>query len=561
MRKWFLRIIYSVLALLSLYLIVNRKYFLRLDLTQDNRYSISDCTYQTLESLDQDISITVYLGGRQDANFVRLRRSFEDLVETYKLHTSHSINYELQNPVGDDLSEKQRYAIYQKLESRGLKGMSVADYSASGELTQRIIFPWAEISNGKQTLSICLMQPNEDIEGEKAINAAISQQEYLLTDAIRVLARKQVSKIALLEGHDELTEAQTYDFTVAASRYFQVDRGVIGNDASILDSYSVVVVAGPQSAFSEKDKFVIDQYIMHGGKVLWLVDGIKMSAASLAKSGSSAMISNPTNLQDMLFKYGVRIEANLVEDMQCISMPINIARPGEKAQFKPVPWLYSPLFQVSPYHVITKMTQPIMGSYASSLSFTNSNDSLLQKEVLLISSNATHLEQAPGEIDIRKMLQVDKESYFNYKYVPIAACISGCFTSVFEHRLIPEGIKISNRANQSESTRMIVVSDGDIIANALDTTQNSVRVMPLGYDRVAKRTWGNKSFLVNCLLYLTDDVGMMDLRKRELKLRLLNRSAVRETRVRWILFNLGLPFVYLLLLASISQFVRKKMYR
>lgn len=561
MRKWFLRIIYSVLVLLSLYLIVNRKYFLRLDLTQDRRYSISDCTYQTLDSLDQDISIIVYLGGRQDANFVRLRRAFEDLVETYKLHASHSIHYELRNPVGDDLSEKQRYAIYQKLENRGLKGMSVADYSASGELTQRIIFPWAEISNGKQTLSICLMQPNADIEGEKAINAAISQQEYLLTDAIRVLDSKQVSKIALLEGHNELTEAQTYDFTVAASRYFQVDRGVIGNDASILDSYSVVVVAGPQSAFSEKDKFVIDQYIMHGGKVLWLVDGIKMSAASLAESGSSAMISNPTNLQDMLFKYGVRIEANLVEDMQCISMPINIARPGEKAQFKPVPWLYSPLFQVSPYHVITKMTQPIMGSYASSLSFTNSSDSLIQKEVLLISSNATHLEQAPGEIDIKTMLQVDKESYFNYKYIPVAACFSGYFTSVFEHRLIPEGMKVSNRRDLSQFTRMIVVSDGDIIANALDTTQNSVRVMPLGYDRVAKRTWGNKSFLVNSLLYLTDEVGMMDLRKREVKLRLLNRSAVRDTRVKWILFNIGLPFVYLLLLASISQFVRKKMYR
>lgn len=561
MRKWFLRIIYSALVILTLYLIVNRNYFLRMDMTQDSRYSISNCTYETLESLDQDLSITVYLGGRQDANFVRLRRGFEDLVGTYKLHTSYSIKYELRDPVGDDLSEKQRYAIYRELESRGLKGMSVADYSASGELTQRIIFPWAEISNGKQTLSICLMQPNAELEGEKAINAAIAQQEYLLTDAIRVLDRKHVNKIALLEGHSELTEAQTYDFTIAASRYFQVDRGVIGNDASILDSYSVVVVAGPQSSFSEKDKFVLDQYIMHGGKVLWLVDGIKMSAASLAESGSSAMISNPTNLEDMLFKYGVRIEANLVADMQCVSMPINIARPGEKAQFKPIPWLYSPLFQVSPYHVITKMTQPIMGNYASSLSFTNSSDSLLQKEVLLVSSNATHLEQAPGEIDIKTMMQVDKESYFNYKYSPIAACISGRFTSVFEHRLIPEGLQVSNRKDQSELTRMIIVADGDIIANTLDTTENSVRVMPLGYDRVAKRTWGNKSFLVNCLLYLTDDMGIMDLRKREVKLRLLNRSALRETRVKWILFNLGLPFVYLLLLASISQFIRKKMYR
>ena len=219
--------------------------------------------------------------------------------------------------------------------------------------------------------AVCLLQPDGQRNGENGINRAIENLEFQLTDAIRILNKKKIEKIAFLEGHDELSEELVYDVSEAFSRYFQIDRGVIGLDASILDNYKAIVIAKPKKPFSESDKYIIDQYIMNGGRVLWLIDGVQIQESDLTQRGIAPMLPLDVNLQDQLFRYGVRITSTLVQDAQCAYMPMNIAKPGETPQFEPLPWFYTPLLLPSPISPITKNLMQVKADFASVLDFTS----------------------------------------------------------------------------------------------------------------------------------------------------------------------------------------------
>ncbi len=538
-----------------LVMVFTKTLFFRLDLTEEGRYSLTEATKRQVSEMNEPLTVRLYLDGDLDANMLRLKRATEDVVRELNMYASASLSVELINP-NSATSDEERYAEYARLEERGLRGMSVTVRERGGKMMEQVIFPWAEVCALHDTMAIALMQPSDKKSGEEAVNAAVEDLEYLFVDAIRILNRREVRKIAFIEGHGELAEEYTYDASDALSRYFQVDRGVLGLDASVLEDYSAIIVAKPEEQYSESDKFIIDQYIMRGGRVLWLLDGVKMSGDMLSEGGATPLIELDVNLQDQLFRYGVRLTPTVVEDMQCAYMPINVSRPGEEPRFEPIPWFYMPLLQGSPYHPITKTLQAVKADFASGIEIVGDTVGV-KKEVLLITSNASHVNVAPTEISVMNAVNVEPSEYFNTRYVPVAVALEGRFESIYKHRMAPQGIDVDKIIDRSESTRMVVVADGDIIRNDVEQTREGLMLVPLGYDRVTRQMHGNRDFIVNAMLYLTDDEGVMQLRNRRIDLRLLNRAVVDSQRSIWIWVNSLLPIVLLAFFCVVFFWQRK----
>ena len=552
------RVLCLVTLIVVLVLIFTRMLFFRIDLTEEGRFSLSDAAKGLVAEMREPLTVTLYLDGDLDANMLRLRRATEDMVRELGMYASESLEVELYNP-NNATTDEERYAEYARLEARGLRGMSVTVRERGGKMSEQVIFPWAEVCGSRDTMAICLMQPSAQKSGEVAVNNAIADLEYLFVDAIRVLNRREVRKVAFIEGHGELTEEYTYDASDALSRYFQVDRGVIGMDASVLDGYDAIIVAKPMNTYSESDKFIIDQYVMRGGRVLWLLDGAQMSNEMLSESGATPLVGLDLNLNDMLFRYGVRLTPTIVEDMQCAYMPVNVARSGEEPRFEPIPWFYMPLLQGSPYHPITKTLQAVKADFASGIEIVGDTVGV-RKEVLLITSNASHVHMAPTEVDVMGAINVEPEKYFTTQYVPVAVALEGEFESIYKHRMAPAGVRAGNVLNRSEKTRMVVVADGDIIRNDIEQHREGLMLVPLGYDRVTQQTHGNKDFIVNTMLYLTDDEGVMQLRNRRVDLRLLNRAVVESQRDMWGWINTLLPIALLAMFGVVFFWNRKRKY-
>lgn len=550
------RISCLVSIIVVLVLLFTKTLFFRIDLTEEGRYSLSKAAKSLVVDMYEPLTVKIYLDGDLDANMLRLRRAVEDMIRELNVYSAKQLMVETYNP-NSATTDEERYAEYAMLEERGLRGMSVTVRERGGKMSEQVIFPWVEVCGSRDTMAVCLMQPSAQKSGEAAVNSAIADLEYLFVDAIRILNRKEVRKVAFIEGHGELAEEYTYDASDALSRYFQVDRGVIGTDASVLDGYDAIIIAKPMEQYSEGDKFIIDQYIMRGGRVLWLLDGAQMSNDMLSEGGTTPLIELDVNLNDMLFRYGVRLTPTIVEDMQCAYMPVNVARPDEEPRFEPIPWFYMPLLQGSPYHPITKTLQAVKADFASGIEIVGDTAGV-RKEVLLITSNASHVHVAPTEINVMQAINVEPKEYFTTQYVPIAVAMEGEFESIYKHRMAPVGIKTEKIIDKSKQTRMVVVADGDIIRNEIEQHREGLMLVPLGYDRVTRQMHSNRDFIVNTMLYLTDDEGVMQLRNRRVDLRLLNRAVVESQRDLWMWVNTLLPMVLLAMFGGVFFWLRKR---
>ena len=468
------------------------------------------------------------------------------------------MKYQFVNPSAA-ATNSAREKKYEELEKKGMRGILVHDKTQEGESSQKVVFPWVELSyNGKNRV-VNLLKNIPQKSGEENLNASIETLEYEITDALRILTTTKIPKIAFLEGHGELAEPFVYDISKTLSRYYQVDRGAIVDDPAILDEYEALIVAAPSNTFSEKDKYAIDQYIMKGGKILWLLDGAKISLDSLSTASQTVGIENDLNLSDQLFKYGVRINANLVQDVQCVLIPVNMSRLGDAPKYEPMPWYYSPLLLAVPSHSVSKNLSPVKTEFASSLSFVNP-ELPVKKTPLLVTSTGTHIQNIPSIVSM-DVINVEKNGYyFNSRNAIVGALLEGEFPSVFTNRMAPEGIKKGEFLANSKPTKMIIVADGDVIRNDVQGYGQNMNVLPLGYDRYMNQQFGNSDFILNAVNYLTDDDGWMELRSREIKLRLLNRPAVIGQRTFWQILNVLFPLFILAIFAGLFLFIRKKRY-
>jgi ABC-2 type transport system permease protein len=560
MKKNNVRIFVIVIAGIILLNIISATLFFRLDLTSEKRYSISENTKKLLSGLDQKTHIKIYLDGDLNPGFLRLKKATGELLDEFNVYASNDFTYEFINPSAANSTEA-RNNNYMAMERRGMRAFTVFEKDDEGKSIQKVVFPWAEIIYGKDTAYVNLLKNNPRLSGSENLNSSIENLEFELTDAIRIKAIKTVTKIAFLEGHNELPAEFVYDASATLSRYFQVDRGALGSDPSILNAYKAIIIAKPETAFTEQEKYIIDQYIMHGGRVLWLLDGVRMSMDSLSTAGVSPVIPLNINLDDQLFKYGIRIVPVMLQDMQCTQVPMNVARADEEAKFEPMPWYYSPLLLASPNHPISRNLVEVKADFASALDLTVSESANIKKTILLVTSNATHVEMTPSRIDLNTMYDMDSKTYFNAGYIPIAASLEGKFPSIYTNRLVPEGI-VSKEKTKTESvpTRMVFIADGDIIRNDVQGNGKDMQLIPMGFDRYTQREYGNRSFILNSILYLTDDDGWLQLRSREFKLRTLNKKLIVEDKKLWQIINVVLPLIFLLLFALGYTLIRRKIY-
>lgn len=551
--------IYAATLIGALVLIaVSYFFFFRIDLTSDKRYSLSNRTKMLMESIPGKLEMTVYLDGDLNPGFLRLKKSTAELLDELSVYSSTAIDVKYVNPSLADTPE-ERSKNYTALAERGLIPTAVYERDKEGKTIQKVIFPWVEMKYNGKRVAVGLLKNVLGNTGDQNLNVSIENLEFEITDGIRRVINNEVRKIAFIEGHGELDYNQTLDISKSLVNYFQVDRGVLGMDASVLKDYKAIIIASPKTAFSETDKFIIDQYVMHGGRVLWLLDGVRIARENLSTIGMSPAMALDLNLDDQLFRYGVRINPVIMQDVQCSSVPLNIAPAGEKPQFEPTPWYWSPLLLTSPDHPITRNVTQVKADFCSGIDLVGDNKDV-KSTLLLITSNNTHIVGTPTTIDLSQTPKSGDKKYFNLGYVPVAVALEGNFDSDFANRMTPKGMQnVGPLRDKSLFSRQIVVADGDIIRNETPAAGDST-VVPLGYDRYMNQQFGNKDFIQNAILYLTDDEGWMELRNRTLKLRLLNKNMTDNDRLPWQLINVLLPVVLLLMFGALHLFLRKRKY-
>ena len=533
---------------------------LRLDLTEEKRYTLSEVTKTFLESnLEDDIHITLYLDGSVNSGFNRLESASLSMLKQFQSQNKKQLTFS--HISIDDIDEKKdKSALIEKLHNMNMQPINVIDEDNNGKRIQKAVYPWALVEyKGAQRPVKLLLNVNTK-SGEENLNSSIENLEFQFTEAFRLLSESQDSRIAFLEGHGELGEGETYDITTALSQYYSVDRGRIGDDVTLLDTYKAVIIAQPTEAFSENDKYIIDQYLMNGGKLLWLVDGVRMSMDSLTKAETNFGVYNDNKISDMLFRYGVRINPDLLQDVQCALYPVNIAGYGETPKYKPLPWFYSPLLMPNPTHAISRNLSHVKSEFSSSLDLVG-DSKLIKKTILLTTSPQSKVMPVPIEIDLGMSVNNVNLDEFRAGPKAVAVLLEGEFSSIFANRMKPKSLKGGGSLLKlSQSTKMIVISDGSIISNGLRGYGDETQIIPMGYDMPTNQVlFGNKDFILNAINYLTDDEGWFTLRQRSIKLRLLDKKEM-ERRQYYRVLNVVLPLLTLFILSLVLMYLRKRRY-
>ena len=518
----------------------------RWDLTDDRHYSLSEATKTLLKQTNAPIEVTLLLDGDLNAGFTRLKKATEELMDEMSVYADLSLT--LPSREGTELQD-----------SLGLRPIVIHEREQNGTTAQTTIYPYALISYKGRGAVVTLLKNTRGLSGEENLNNSIEQLEYAFAEALHRLQQTELPRIAIIEGHGEPDERYVWDLEQTLSQYFYVDRGAIiipeqGVDVHLLDGYKAIIIANPQTAFSDIERFIIDQYIMRGGTVLWVVNGVRFSNDVLQSDGFTPIIPLELGITDMLFRYGIRVNPALVQDLQCMTIPVNVSEDPQTPNLQPFPWTYAPLLLTSNSSPITRNTGQVMSTFVSPIDAVGGEDGI-DKRVLLATSTATRVTATPGEVNLND-LQPDLEA-FRYQYVPVAVSLEGTFNSAFAHRMMPDSI-VSDEPirKQSVATRQVVVGSGSIIMNEVERNQ----VLPMGYDRYNQIQFSNRDFIANVLLWLTDSEGLIQLREKTVALRLLNDKRAHDERARVQAISTISPIAILALLGGVIWIIRKRKY-
>lgn len=548
-----------LVAIIILLNFVGSYYFQRFDLTTEKRYTLATSTKKLLKELDDEIYLKVYLNGDFNPSFTRLRNESKEMLDEFRAYSGNKLQYDFITP-GEGLTKEETTNLEKQLYKKGLIPEPITEKS-NDKMTQTVIWPGAIVTyKSQEAVWQIFTRQTPGIDAETSVNNSVQELEYSLTNTIRKLQRTKRAEVTFIQGHHEADTIRQYDFMRTLSEYYSVNTTEIthGKELTSLKGSDAIIITQPDTTFSDKDKFVIDQYIMNGGKVLWLIDPVATNLDSL-KKGFTIGINRPLGIEDMLFKYGVRLNPVLVQDLQCGFLNINTGLAVEKGQpqFKLLPWLYSPLVLPDGDHPIVKNLDLIKFDYLSTLDTVSAKG--IKKTILLKTSRYTKTQPTPARIYLGMATMQPKESQFINSYQPIACLLEGEFRSFVEYRLPSILLADTNfkYLDKGKPTKMIVVADGDVATNAYQRTTG--QIYPLGYDRNTKQTFANRIFLLNCVNYLLDDEGMLQLRSREVKLRLLNKKKLDPSqRGKWQMINVITPLILILAFAALQFYLRRK---
>jgi len=548
-------------AIVLIALISGRKFF-RIDLTEENRYTLAPASRELMRELDEQVYVRIYLAGELPAEFVHFQKSIRELMNDFRAYGGDNLQYEFIN-LYDESDEALRNRIIAGLYDRGLRVTNIQMRDREGGASGRIIFPGAMISSGGYEMPVNLLKNNPAISHEQNLNNSIETMEYEFVRAIGSLIAERIPRIAFIEGHGELDSVLTHSLMDELKNFFQVDRGHINGNVEVLTDYEALIIARPDRDFSEADKFALDQYIMQGGKVLFFLDPVDPFADSLT-GGTTVALARPVGLEELIFRYGVRVNYDLVADLQCNLVPVNIAPAGEPAKFTMVPWVYHPLLAGPANHPVTRGLNYIRSTFASSMDTLDGSGGVVRKTILLSSSGASRTREVPVYISMEEVTRQPDPELYNRSDLPVAVLMEGSFNSFYKNYPVPPGVTPADWQviGQSEPASLFVATDGDLPANEVQFEGGTFRAQPLGYDRYTRQTFGNREFILNVISYMTDRTGIMELRSREFKLRLLNREVTGDSGrvLKWRLLNTLLPVTLVVLAGLLFQYFRKRRY-
>ena len=554
-----LGLVFTILLLLN---VVSRYYYFRLDLTAEKRYSISKPSKKLAADLKDVVTVKVYLDGDLNAGFTRLKESTRNLLNEYRAYGGKNIEFQFIDPMAvQNLDERK--ALMTDLIQRGLSPTNLTTKSKT-DSKQQLIFPGAIVTYGGREMPVQLLENQIGFSPQQILNNSEILLEYKFSNAIKKLTQYRSPRVVFIQGHGELTNLETADIqNTLLSLQYEVKDFDLHNNYQIPAKIDVAVIAKPRVAFDEKDKYKIDQFIMHGGKVLWLVDGTTAAMDSLKTSPTGQFAQgNDFNLDDMLFKYGVRVNTDVVQDINlCNPIPLIVGQMGNAPQTEMFPWYYFPLLISDNNHAIVRNLDPVAGFFVSTIDTVKNPG--VNKTILLHTTDNAKAQLAPTRIHFGILQNKPNPAYYNQPKLPVAVLMEGEFESAYKNRLSPEFLAASDTVEnlkfveQSPKSKMIVIADGDIIRNEV---RNDSSAYPLGYYMYTKQQFANKDFILNCIEYLIDDSGILETRNKEVKLRMLNTVKAEDEKLKWQLINIALPILFIILSGLTFGYYRKRKY-
>ncbi|MCB0736579.1 MAG: gliding motility-associated ABC transporter substrate-binding protein GldG [Bacteroidetes bacterium] len=533
-----------VVALIAIVNLLGQFIYTRLDLTLDQRFTLSDITKLQLEQLEGTIYAEVYLEGDElEPGFKKLRDATRDMLNEFNILTDGMVQFAFINP-DEQADGEDKYNYFQQLQQQGLNYTEVSDFSGT-ELKRKIIWPCALIKYGEKSVPVqLLMNQLGGQDPSMVLHNSIMRLEYELVAAIKRATGKSKPRVAIVAGHGELSTEQTQEFLADLKVNYDVERMSLPHyKPGKLEEYDLAIVAKPDSNFSDVDLYKLDQYIMNGGKVLWLLDALHIHLDSLRKNPWTVSDKYPLkNLRGLLYNYGVRLNENFVQDYNSHSIPIKMGKDGQVDERRK--WPFYPILIPQEQHPITKGVGPVWARFASTLDTVRKPG--ISKIPLLITSPNSKVLPHPVRIDLQMTSFNFEPSHFNQPSQTVALLLEGAFTSDFKNRLQPETLEnkdFSNFKSNGEPTKQIVISDGDM---AYGNTN--------GY-------FDNKAFLMNCVDYLIDNSKVFSLRAKNYRLRMLNIAKAKEEKSFWTIVNLSLPITIVILFGLFFNYLRKRRYK
>ncbi len=539
----FIKQIIIVVGVFMLIQVLASSYFYRIDLTSDKRYTISEATKSLFGSIDKTILVEVYLEGDFPAEFRRLAIETKQYLEDLKVYAP-KLRYRFVDPEGKE----------QRLIDQGMEP-TILQVDEEGKRSEIVIFPWAKVTIQGAFKKVALLKDIIANTQEQQMQSSIENLEYAFGNVVQQLSNNREKSIAIIKGNGELEDLYLMDFLRSVKEYYKL--GQITLDSAVLspvktlralNDYDLAIIAKPTETFSIKEKYLLDQYTMQGGKSLWLIDAVQAEMDSLLVTGEALAYPRDLKLTDLLFSYGVRVEKSLVKDMYAAKIPLATG----KKKYNTFPWLYYPIIQPSEAHPISRNTDPVKVTFGTSITML---DNGIKKSVLLQSSSLSNTVGTPKIISLEEVREQPKPGDFTKEQYPMGVLLEGVFTSSYKGRTKP--FDYANALEESVPTKMAVFSDGDLIANELNSKGTPYL---LGYDKITRQVWGNKNLLLQTIQFLMDEKGLVSLRSKEIDLKTLSKERTYEERNFWRWFNGVVPLFFIFSFGVIFYFWRKNKY-
>lgn len=536
--------------------IIGNFFFFRLDLTQDKRYTLSKTSLSILEEVKEPLIVDVFLKGDFPGEFKKLQTETQQLLEEFKTY-NRDITFQFVNPIED---ETEQEAIMQSFMERGLTPINVS-VNEKGKQSQAMVFPWAIVTYKGKSTKVPLLKNLMGASTAEKVNSSVQHLEYAFANAFNTVVKDKQKKVAVIKGNGEMHDLLMSDFIKQVRENYYIGTFTLDSVAkkpqeslAYLKKYDLAIIAKPTEQFSDEEKQVLDQYIINGGKTLWLVDQVNMEMDSLYNdSGTSLAFPNDLGLNDMFFKYGIRIRPDLIKDEYATPIKLATGQQGSSTQYTQYFWKYSPLIYPTLNHPIVKNIDGIKFEFANPIEILK-ND--ISKTVLLSSSKLSRPVGTPVEVSLTSVTEEPNPGeYANKGMMPVAVLLEGKFHSMYENRVLPFDDKTF--ANTGKASKMIVISDADVAKNQLD---KNFQPLELGYDKWTSVLYGNKDFMMNCVNYLLDDNGLINIRSKDVSLPMLDVEKVQENYTSSQILTVGLPIVILALFGVLFTYLRKRKY-